>query len=148
MDFAAVQSFVVSSRPAAVAHVAAPQTVAPQHRGPIGICSGGHRAERRVTCIVDGDTGWQDGEKWRTEAIDTPEISHPECALEQRTGIEARNRLQALMSRGYTLTRNGVGNYGRTLVTITLADGRDAGDVLLAEGLAQRWPNSGNPWCR
>lgn len=53
-----------------------------------------------------------------------------------------------LMSRGYSLTQYGKGYYGRTLVTVILADGRDAGDVLIAEGLSQRWPNSGNPWCR
>jgi len=27
-------------------------------RGPIPICSGGNRAGRRVSCLVDGDTGW------------------------------------------------------------------------------------------
>jgi hypothetical protein len=26
-------------------------------------------------------------------------------------------------------------------------DGRDAGDVLMAEHLAQPWPNRGNVWC-
>ncbi|MEF2554439.1 thermonuclease family protein [Aurantimonas sp. A2-1-M11] len=120
----------------------------PQYRGPIPACSGGNRAKRRVTCIVDGDTGWQDGDKWRIANIDTPEISSPVCANEKRRGYAARNRLRTLMSRGYSLTHHGKGYYGRTLVTVTLADGRDAGDVLIAEGLSQGWPNSGNPWCR
>lgn len=119
----------------------------PQYRGPIPACSGGNRAVRRVTCIVDGDTGWQDGDKWRIANIDTPEISSPDCANEKRRGYAARDRLRALMSRGYSLTRHGKGYYGRTLVTVTLADGRDAGDVLIAERLSQSWPNSGNPWC-
>ncbi|MEC5383482.1 thermonuclease family protein, partial [Aurantimonas sp. C2-6-R+9] len=110
--------------------------------------SGGNRASRGVTCIVDGDTGWQDGEKWRMAGIDTPEISKPECAAEKRKGLAARDRLRRLMSGGYSLTRDGTGNYGRTLVTVTLADGRDAGEVLVQEGLSQRWPNTGNPWCR
>ena len=39
------------------------------------------------------------------------------------------------------------GNYGRKLVHIRLADGRYAGRVLVQEGLAQPWPNSGNVWC-
>ncbi len=120
----------------------------PQYRGPIPACSGGDRAARQVTCIVDGDTGWQDGDKWRIANIDTPEISSPECANERSRGYAARDRLRMLMTRGYTLTRHGKGYYERTLVTITLADGRDAGDVLIAEGLSQGWPNSGNPWCR
>ncbi|MEF2549538.1 thermonuclease family protein [Aurantimonas sp. E1-2-R+4] len=121
---------------------------APRYSGPIGICSGGNRAERRVTCIVDGDTGWQDGDKWRMKDIDTPEISKPECAAEKRKGLAARDRLRNLMSAGYSLTQDGTGYYGRTLVTVTLADGRDAGEVLVQEGLSQRWPNTGNPWCR
>lgn len=120
----------------------------PHYRGPIPACSGRNRAKRRVTCIVDGDTGWQDGDKWRIANIDTPEISSPECANERSLGYAARDRLRTLMSRGYSLTQYGKGYYGRTLVTVTLADGRDAGDVLIAEGLSQRWPNSGNPWCR
>ena len=36
--------------------------------------------------------------------------------------------------------------YGRTL-HIALRHGRDVGAVLLAEGLAQPWPNQGNVWC-
>ncbi|TFF22900.1 thermonuclease family protein [Jiella endophytica] len=119
----------------------------PEHRGPIGICSGPNRAARRVTCIVDGDTGWLDGEKWRMADIDTPEISSPACSREQRVGRQARDRLRSLMSAGYSLRRQGTGHYGRTIVSVTVADGRDAGAVLLDEGLAQRWPNSGNPWC-
>ncbi|WP_258158976.1 hypothetical protein [Rhizobium sp. TH2] len=27
----------------------------------IDVCSGGNRAARKVTCIYDGDTGWQHG---------------------------------------------------------------------------------------
>jgi len=35
----------------------------------------------------------------------------------------------------------------RSLVRIILADGRDAGQVLIRERLAQPWPNRGNIWC-
>lgn len=35
----------------------------------------------------------------------------------------------------------------RDLVRVILNDGRDAGDVLVKEGLAQPWPNKGNKWC-
>ena len=37
--------------------------------------------------------------------------------------------------------------YGRTPVRVRLTDGRDAGAVLLAETLAQPWPNKGDVWC-
>ena len=111
--------------------------------GSLPICGSGHR----VTCLVDGDTGSLDGEKWRLLGTDTPEISKPECANEYSIGIAARNRLQSLMRGGYAIERGGRDRYGRRLVTIRLADGRDVGDVLEAEGLSQPWPNYGNRWC-
>jgi endonuclease YncB( thermonuclease family) len=101
---------------------------------PLPDCSGGNRSERQVTCLVDGDTGWEAGRKWRYEAIDTPEVSQPECDRERELGY----RINWSGESGY---------YGRDLVTITLPDGRDAGEVLIDEGLAQRWPNEGNRWC-
>ncbi|NDV86492.1 thermonuclease family protein [Aurantimonas aggregata] len=110
-------------------------------------CRGGARAERGVTCLVDGDTGWEKGEKWRIAGIDTPELSKPECAAERRAAVAARDRMQTLMSGGYSLSGGDTDRYGRRLVTVTLSDGRDAGEVLVAEGLSQRWPNRGNPWC-
>lgn len=114
--------------------------------GPIPICSG--RARFSATCLVDGDTGWERGIKWRLRDVDTPEVSNPGCPAELRHGLAARDRLQSLMSYGYRLDRLGaVDRYGRQLVRITLPGGRDAGRVLLAEGLAQPWPNIGNVWC-
>jgi micrococcal nuclease len=103
----------------------------------------------RSTCLVDGDTGWERGFKWRLAEVDTPELGNPGCPDERRKALEARDRLQALMSSGYQLTRLGRRDkFGRELVRISLSDGRDAGHVLLAEGLAQRWPHSaGNVWC-
>ena len=102
---------------------------------------------KRVTCLVDGDTGWAGGTKWRLLAIDAPEVSRPECPREKIVGDQATRRLQALLASGYDLDADGQDRYGRALVTITLSDGRDAGTVLIAEGLAQPWPNHGNPWC-
>lgn len=117
----------------------------------IPICSGGRRAERRLTSVVDGDTGWEDGVKWRLTSpsggVDAPEISKPECATEKAAGDRAMRRLQTLMSGGYTMSGEGMDRYDRRLVTITLADGRDVGEVLIAEGLAQPWPDEGNVWC-
>ena len=111
----------------------------------IGIC-GVHR----TTCLVDGDTGWQDGHKWRMLAIDTPEMADKaECTRERELAIAARDRLQALMENGYSinwLDRND--RYGRALVNVVLPDGQDAGKVLLHEGLAQPWPNHSNLWCQ
>lgn len=116
---------------------------------PLPDCIGPNRAERQVTCLVDGDTGWEGGRNWRYEGIDTPEISRPECERELELGKAATDRMRALLSGGYTILWSGAsGRYGRELVTIKLADGRDAGEVLIGEGLAQPWPNDGNIWCR
>ncbi|MCQ8781744.1 thermonuclease family protein [Mangrovibrevibacter kandeliae] len=125
---------------------------APALADPLPICEGGHRAERKLTCIVDGDTGWQQGVKWRllgsTGGVDAPELSKPECPAEKRKAIAARDRLRELMGAGYTFIQSGnPDRYGRMLARIQFADGRDAGDVLMSEGLAQPWPNKGNVWC-
>lgn len=112
------------------------------------ICTGGDRAARQATCIVDGDTGWERGRKWRAVDVDTPEIGHAECAAERRTGEAARDRLRELMGGGYVIEWVGrKGSMGRDLATVRLSDGRDAGQVLIAEGLSQPWPNKGNVWC-
>jgi micrococcal nuclease len=114
----------------------------------IGSCSGGNRAARQVTCVVDGDTIWIKGVKMRLEAIDAPEVSHPECAREKMLGDKAANRLINLMNGGYSIRdTHKKGKFGRELVYVILSDGRDAGTVLRKEGLAQPWPNSGNVWC-
>ncbi|WEX12237.1 hypothetical protein [Chelativorans sp. AA-79] len=48
------------------------------------VCSGGNRAKRQVACLVEGDTGWEDGMKWRLKGVETPEYAkHAECARKQ-----------------------------------------------------------------
>jgi endonuclease YncB( thermonuclease family) len=104
-----------------------------------------------VTCITDGDSGVADGEPWRlttrSGGVDAPEVGRPECPAERTAGEKATRRLQSLMSSGYTMSGRSHDNNGRRLVVVKLADGRDAGRVLIDEGLAQPWPNSSNPWC-
>jgi micrococcal nuclease len=112
--------------------------------GPIAICSGMHRP----TCLIDGDTGRDNGKKWRLISIDTPELSEPGCENEKRIAISARDRLRALLAGGYRIRPSGKDDpHGRALVDIELPDGRDVSRILLNEGLAQRWPNRGNIWC-
>jgi endonuclease YncB( thermonuclease family) len=116
----------------------------------IDICTGGNRAERKVTCVVDGDTIWQNGVKMRLLEIDTPETFEAQCDREKHLGEKAKLRLQALMSKGYRLADSGTKDRTsdrRNLVHVILPDGRDAGEVLAKEGLAQPWPNEGNKWC-
>ncbi|TCM54955.1 endonuclease YncB(thermonuclease family) [Rhizobium sp. PP-F2F-G48] len=121
--------------------------VAPAHA--IDLCKGGKRAERKATCVVDGDTIWQQGVKMRLLDIDAPEMSG-ECQAEKLKAREATARLVGLMSKGYRINDSGKKDRTsdrRSLIRIRLPDGRDAGKVLVREGLAQRWPNVGNIWC-
>lgn len=116
----------------------------------IEICSGGNRAARKFTCVVDGDTVWQEGVKMRLLEIDTPETFEAQCDREKALGEKAKLRLQALMSKGYRVDDSGAKDRTsdhRNLVHIILPDARDAGSVLIQEGLAQQWPNKGNRWC-
>jgi endonuclease YncB( thermonuclease family) len=50
------------------------------------------------------------------------------------------------MSNGYRLADSGTKDH-RNLIHVILSDGRNAGQVLIKEGLAQLWPNKGNCWC-
>lgn len=117
---------------------------------PIEECRGGDRAARKLTCVVDGDTIWHQGIKMRLLEIDTPETFGAACPREREIGQAAKERLIALMAGGYRIEDSGEKDRTsdrRELVRVTLNDGRDAGRVLVSEGLAQRWPNKGNRWC-
>lgn len=114
------------------------------HRGSIAECG-----LIRRTCLVDGDTGWQDGTKWRMQGIDAPEMDNKaECESERVKAVASLQRLTELMALGYSIKGSGKNDrFGRALVDVVLNDGRDAGAVLIGEGLAQPWPNRGNVWC-
>jgi len=87
--------------------------------------------------------------KWRLADVDTPEISEPGCSGELRQGLAARDRLQRIMAAGYTINWLGrADTYNRKLVNVTLQDGRDAGRILLVEGLARSFPSGPKPWCK
>lgn len=110
------------------------------------ICSG----SKRVTCIVDGDTFWLNGEKIRIADIDTPEIGTPQCARELALGQKAKMRLQVLLSAGpfdmHALPDKEADQYGRSL-RILMRNGQSIGDKLVAEGLARTWDGRRLPWC-
>ena len=115
------------------------------HRASFGICFG----PERYTCVVDGDTIWFEGRKIRIADINTPEISSPGCASEKHLGQRAKIRLQALLNQGnfslQSIDRD-QDKYGRDLRIIT-RDGESLGDILVAEGLAERWRGYRRDWC-
>jgi endonuclease YncB( thermonuclease family) len=103
----------------------------------------------RVDCVVDGDTFWYRGEKYRVADINTPEVSSPGCAAEAALGAQATQRLHALLNEGpFTLEpldreRDA---YDRLLRTVT-RDGESLGAVLVREGLAEEWRGVRGSWC-
>lgn len=100
--------------------------------------------------MIDGDTFWLDRDKIRIADIDTPEISEPRCDWEYDRGIEARDRLVALLNAGpFELQPIGdrdEDRYGRKLRVVT-RDGASLGDQLVSEGLARTWTGRREPWC-
>lgn len=103
----------------------------------------------RHTCIVDGDTIWLEGHNLRLESYDTPEPYNDICGgkAEVELAHRASARLRELLNQNpFTVETHGQDRYGRTLATIRIS-GRDVGDILIAEGLARRWPNGREFWC-
>jgi len=103
-----------------------------------------------MDCIHDGDTWWLAREKFRHASIDAPEIGDDrKCGRERVVGLRARDRLVDLTAAGFTIERTGkLDRYGRTLAFIRLKDGREAGAVLVAEGLAERYgTRPPTDWC-
>lgn len=96
------------------------------------ICHGGNRAARHVTCVVDGDTWWRDGVKYRLACVDEVEI-------EDERGIEARDELRQPLSRTDARVRDiGIKDrYRRSLAMITVGN-TTAGRILVSKRLAER----------
>jgi micrococcal nuclease len=89
--------------------------------------------------IIDGDTFALGMERFRILNIDTPETHSPRCEKELARGLKAKERLAELLRAGrIEVERDGQDRYGRTLARVS-AGGRDVGDVLIREGLAQPW---------
>lgn len=107
---------------------------------------------KRITCVVDGDTIWHQGEKVRLMGFDTPEKKqHAKCKKEQVLAGKATVRLQKILSTGYmTIERHGKDRYKRTLAIVRVG-GENVGLTLIREGLAYKY-NGGKRdrfrWCR
>ena len=110
-----------------------------------GLChTGGGR-----DCVVDGDTFWFAGEKYRIADIDTPETHPARCAEEAALGAAATGRLRAWLNAGaFSLDSadRDTDRYGRKLRIVTRG-GASVGEALVAEGLARRWEGHRRPWC-
>lgn len=103
----------------------------------------------RITCVVDGDTIWLQGVNLRLESYDTPEPYNDICGGQAEIALAKRasaRLLQLLNGNTFTVQTSGKDRYDRVLATIRIG-GTDVGDILIAEGLARRWPNGDEFWC-
>jgi endonuclease YncB( thermonuclease family) len=110
-----------------------------------GLCHSGGG----TNCVVDGDTFWFAGEKYRIADIDTPETHPARCAEEAALGEAATGRLREWLNDGaFSLESAGrdADRYGRKL-RVPTRDGESVGSVLVDEGLARPWEGRRRPWC-
>lgn len=116
----------------------------------LAMCAPGQANTPSKTCIFDGDTLWLHGENIRLEGFDTPEPMTAICGGEREKELAARasaRLLELLSTNRWSIERNGVDRYGRTLATIRI-DGRDVGEWLVRERLARWWPDGEEWWCK
>lgn len=106
-----------------------------------------------LSAIVDGDTVTIAGDRIRIANIDAPELHRAQCDAERRLAIVAKARIGELLRSGTIAVHIGdprdgrrKDRHGRTLATITV-DGRDVGEIMIAEGLARPWDGRRHPWC-
>lgn len=103
----------------------------------------------RTTCVVDGDTFWLNGDKFRIADVNTPEVGEPQCSAEAALGQRAAMRLQELLSAGPFELRpvdRDEDAFGHKL-RIVEREGQSIGQVLVAEGLAYAWQGQRKGWC-
>ncbi|WP_341769545.1 thermonuclease family protein [Agrobacterium pusense] len=112
--------------------------------------------------VIDGDTINCDGQNMRLlgggvpfkSGVDAPEMgSRAKCEFERDLAMKTKARLKELLLAGVPRIEDS-GARDRTqsrrpLVNIYLPDGREAGQVLMSEGLAREWrPKHRIDWCR
>lgn len=103
----------------------------------------------RITCVVDGDTFWLEGNKVRIADINTPETHQPACPAERAMGHAATRRLISLLNQGAFTLESGKRDrdrYGR-LLRVVRRGGQSLGQQLVDEGLAERWTGRRGNWC-
>lgn len=100
--------------------------------------------EKLRSCVVDGNTFWYGGEFMRLQAVNPPAT---QVACVTSTADAARDRLMKLLNTGEIFVfRFGTDTEGHTLTQV-LVEGREVGQTLIAEGLAQPSSASTGAFC-
>lgn len=98
--------------------------------------------------VVDGDTVAAGGYRIRLLGIQAPELRGV-CEAEKALGRQARDRLAEIIAAGRVveLRRGPPGKYSQLTAWLVI-DGEDAGQRLIAEGLAVPYQGGTRPgWC-
>jgi endonuclease YncB( thermonuclease family) len=121
------------------------RSTSPQTARTFSLCQNGGGRD----CVVDGDTFWLEGVKYRVADIDAPETHPSRCAREAELGDRATERLRELLNQGAFALEDSDRDtdiYGRKLRTLT-RNGQSLGQILVTEGLARTWTGHRQPWC-
>jgi endonuclease YncB( thermonuclease family) len=113
-----------------------------------GLLTGAHASAASISAI-DGDTIIANGVHYRLVNIDTPETGkRARCDSEQLLGEMATRRMRALLGAGIVTIKpvGRIDRYNRPLAFVAL-DGRDIGEIMVAEGLAVKWQGRRHAWC-
>jgi hypothetical protein len=65
----------------------------------VAACTPASRADRKATCVEEGDVGIEKGQAWVLLDVDAPSIANPGCPAERVDGERARDRLIGLHGR-------------------------------------------------
>lgn len=110
-----------------------------------GLCDGGGL----TNCVASGDSFYLAGKTVRIANIEAPQVYGAACPREARLGRQSAVALQALLNSGeLSLARvpQDLDRYGLMLRTVT-AGGRDAGQAMIAAGLARNIGDLTRSWC-
>jgi micrococcal nuclease len=116
------------------------------------MCRAGEKNGPQKRCLVDGDTIWIGGlrQSLRLRSFDTPEPYSDICGGQAEVYLAnqaSARMLQLLNENQWTVEVFGTDGTGRRLEATIRINGQDVGDILIAEGLARRWPNGHEFWC-
>lgn len=108
----------------------------------------------QVSRVVDGDTYWAGGIKYREMKIDTPEISDSprhgyKCEAERRLGELAKLEAEALLlgQKVWIKPSGRWDYYDRPLVRTRFARGKWYDDHMIKLRLAAPWLGRKHKWC-
>lgn len=117
----------------------------------LDMCKPGQKNTPTKTCLVDGDTLWLHGEDIRLQSFDTPEPTSNICGGQKEIALAHKasaRMLELLNSNDWTIERFGIDHTGKRRLATIRINGQDVGDVLIREGMARKWPDGPEFWCK